>query len=62
MKITIDLCDERDRDLLAECITMGIRDLAELRDRAASWGCSRMEMQDRIDRLQRLLRDVTGEE
>lgn len=62
MKTNITLWDNSDRDILAECITMGIRDLADLRDRAGSWGCSRMEMQDRIDRLQRLLRDVTGDE
>ena len=58
----INFRDDKDRDLLAECITMGIRDVAEIRDRAEGWGCSKMEMQDRIDRLQRLLRDVTGEE
>ena len=60
MKTQIYLADQKDKDLLCESILLGIRDLADIRDRAVEWGCSKMEMQDRIDRLQRILKDVSG--
>lgn len=59
MKTQIYLADKKDKDLLCESITMGIRDLADIRDRADGWGCSKMEMQDRIDRLQRILKETS---
>lgn len=56
----IELLDNRDKDLLVESILRSIRELAELREKSAGWGCGTMSIQDKIDRLQRLLRDVSN--
>jgi hypothetical protein len=60
--MTIEIFDEKDRDILCECVLWGIRDLAELKARASIWGCSELEMQDRIVRLKRLLNEISGAE
>ena len=62
MKPNIELRDNTDAFLLGEAIILGIRELSELRDRAASWGCSRTELQDRIDRYQRMLQSLEYED
>ncbi|MBO4924524.1 MAG: hypothetical protein J5382_10440 [Bacteroidales bacterium] len=55
----IKLLDNTDKDLLVQSILCGIRDLAEIRDRSKEWGTGTMTIQDRIDRLQRILQEVT---
>lgn len=62
MKPTIEFRDNKDAFLLGEAIIMGIRDLSELRGRAGAWGCSKMELQDNIDRLQRMLNSLNYDE
>ena len=62
MKPTIEFRDNKDAFLLGEAIIRSIAELAELRDKAGAWGCSKMEMQDRIDRFQRMLHSLNYEE
>lgn len=62
MKPTIEFRDNTDAFLLGEAIIRGIAELAEMRDKAVAWGCSKMEIQDRIDRLQRMLQSLKYED
>ena len=58
MKPTIEFQDNQDGFLLGEAICLAIRDLSEIRSRASAWGCSRMDMDNRIIRLEKMLRSL----
>lgn len=58
----IEIWDDTDKDLLVNSVLASIRELSELRDRAEAWGCDKMSIQDKIDRLQRLLREISEAE
>ena len=55
----IELLDVKDKDVLVTCILHGIRELSDISEHAQEWGCSKMEMQDQIARLRRILLDVS---
>lgn len=57
MKANINIGDSKDAFLLGEAIGLAIKELAEIRDKASSWGCA-TEIQDRIDRLMRMSRSL----
>ena len=62
MKPVIEFCDNKDAFLLGEAICLAIRDLSEIKRRAAAWGCSKSELNDRIFRLERMLKSLNYEE
>ena len=58
--MTIEIQDNRDKDILCQSLLSSIRELASLRDKAGEWGCGTMTIEDTITRLQRLLRDASN--
>lgn len=58
----IEIWDDTDKELLVNSVLASIRELADLRDRSEAWGCGKMSIQDKIDRLQRLLREISEAE
>lgn len=58
----IELLDNRDQEILALAVCRSIRELADMREKSADWGCGTMNIQDTIDRLQRLLKEITEAE
>lgn len=58
----IEIWDDTDKELLVNSVLASIRELADLRDRAEAWGCGSMVIRDRIDRLQRILREISEAE
>lgn len=62
MKPTIEFLDNKDGFLLGEALCLAIRELSDIQRRAASWGCSRTEVNDRIVRLERMLQSLKYED
>ena len=58
--MTIEIQDNRDKDILCQSLLSSILELDSLRDKAGEWGCGTMTIEDTITRLLRLLRDASN--